>query len=181
MGQDQIWLISDRVTRVRDELERMRDELQGFCRSLTGKSDLADDLTQETLLRAIRHTDSLAQITNLRAWLFRIAVNVFREWWGKQKRHDHHLQVFAAEQPRQLDQSPASVVERIEYLGAIHEFIATLPDNQRRVLTMNLIDGRSHQEIAEQLETSVDNVKSTLYAARKKLLGKFKQSSGDTT
>jgi len=166
---------------VREELERIRGELQAFCRRLSGRPDLADDLTQESLLRAIRHMEAMPPISNLRAWVFQIAVNVFREWWGKEKRQDRHLQKYAGQQTEHCSQSPAEVVERIEHLTAIHDFIGTLPDNQRRVLLMNLVEGLSHQEIAQRLETSVDNVKSTLCVARRKLRAKFFRSAGDTT
>ena len=60
--------------------------LRAFAISLTGSVDRADDLVQETLLRAWTHFDSFQTGTNLNAWLFTILRNLFRSDYRKRKR-----------------------------------------------------------------------------------------------
>src|SRR5579885_2837960 len=60
--------------------------LRAFAIALCGKMDHADDLVQETLLRALTHIDSFAPGTNMSAWLFTILRNLFRSEYRKRRR-----------------------------------------------------------------------------------------------
>src|SRR3546814_19808789 len=63
------------ATSVRDDLVTMIPHLRAFARSLTGSVDLADDLVQETVMRALRAQNQYQPQTNLKAWLFTILRN----------------------------------------------------------------------------------------------------------
>src|SRR5277367_3184516 len=71
---------------IRDQMLGSVPNLRAFAISLTGNIDRADDLVQETLLRAFSHIDSFEPGTNMPAWLFTILRNYFRTEYRKRKR-----------------------------------------------------------------------------------------------
>ncbi len=158
---------------VRNEMEEHWPELLRFARSLTRNADLADDIAQESMVRALQRDQNLPEVANPRSWLFQIAANVFREWWRKNARQSAHQQQYANEYNTPPQELPCDVVEHREYLKSIWEFVQSLPPKQREMITMHLVDGLSQSEIAERMSTTTDNVKATLNVARTKLRQKF--------
>src|SRR6266699_931783 len=71
---------------VRDAVLAAVPSLRAFAISLCGNIDRADDLVQETLLRALAHIDSFQPGTNMPAWLFTILRNLFRSEYRKRRR-----------------------------------------------------------------------------------------------
>ena len=71
---------------VRDDILATIPNLRAFATSLSGSLDRADDLVQETLLRALANIDSFQPGTNLSAWLFTILRNQFRSEYRKRRR-----------------------------------------------------------------------------------------------
>ena len=67
---------ADSDSSVRDDILAIVPQLRGFAISLSGNVDRADDLVQETLVRALANIDSFEPATNLRAWLFTILRNI---------------------------------------------------------------------------------------------------------
>ena len=72
---------------VRDAMLAAVPSLRAFAISLCGNVDRADDLVQETLLRAMANIDSFQPGTNMSAWLFTILRNLFRSEYRKRRRH----------------------------------------------------------------------------------------------
>src|SRR6516225_10217730 len=71
---------------IRDQVLATVPSLRAFAISLCGNIDRADDLVQETLLRALAHIDSFEPGTNMPAWLFTILRNLFRSEYRKRRR-----------------------------------------------------------------------------------------------
>ena len=71
---------------LRDDILAAVPSLRAFAMSLSGKSDRADDLVQETLVRALANIDSFQPGSNLSAWLFTILRNLFRSDYRKRRR-----------------------------------------------------------------------------------------------
>src|ERR1700755_3037318 len=71
---------------LRDDILATVPSLRAFAISLCGNIDRADDLVQETLLRALAHIDSFQPGTNMPAWLFTILRNLFRSEYRKRRR-----------------------------------------------------------------------------------------------
>ena len=71
---------------IRDQVLSTVPSLRAFAISLCGNIDRADDLVQETLLRALSHIDSFEPGTNMPAWLFTILRNLFRSEYRKRRR-----------------------------------------------------------------------------------------------
>jgi RNA polymerase sigma-70 factor (ECF subfamily) len=138
--------------------------LRAFAISLSGNVDRADDLVQETLLRAIANIDSFQPGTNMSAWLFTILRNHFRSEYRKRRREvedaDGHYADTLKSHPDQISQ-----VEFREF----REALAQLPQDQREALVLVGASGFSYEEAANICGCAVGTIKSRVNRARKRL------------
>lgn len=138
--------------------------LRAFAISLCGNVDRADDLVQETLLRALANIDSFQPGTNMSAWLFTILRNHFRSEYRKRRREVEDGEGRYAEtlksQPEQQGQ-----VEFKEFRQAL----AQLPADQREALVLVGASGFSYEEAANICGCAVGTIKSRVNRARTRL------------
>jgi RNA polymerase sigma-70 factor (ECF subfamily) len=138
--------------------------LRAFALSLCGNVDRADDLVQETLLRALANIESFQSGTNMSAWLFTILRNHFRSEYRKRRREvedaDGHYAERLKAQPDQLGQ-----VEFREF----REALAQLPPDQREALVLVGASGFSYEEAAKICGCAVGTIKSRVNRARARL------------
>jgi RNA polymerase sigma-70 factor (TIGR02960 family) len=159
--------------------ERHRRELHVHCYRMLGSFDEAEDLVQETFLRAWRHRAGATRGSALRAWLYKIATNACLDSLRRRKRGAADIRSFAEVpwlQPypdRLLDevapreQEPdAVVVERETIELAYIALIQRLPPRQRAVLIMREVLDWSAAETATALDLTVAAVNSALQRAR---------------
>ena len=138
--------------------------LRAFAISLCGNVDRADDLVQETLLRALANIDSFQPGTNMSAWLFTILRNHFRSEYRKRRREvedsdGHHAESLKS-QPDQYGH-----VEFREF----REALAQLPSDQREALILVGASGFSYEEAAGICGCAVGTIKSRVNRARTRL------------
>jgi RNA polymerase sigma-70 factor (ECF subfamily) len=158
-----------------EQAERYRHELRVHCYRMLGSFDEAEDMVQETFLRAWRKRDSFEARSTFRAWLYRIATNACLDALERRPRRpsagevpwlqpypDHLLEEIAADD----DEPDAAVVakETIElaYLAAIQH----LPPRPRAVLILRDVLGWSAKDTASLLDLSVAAANSALQRAR---------------
>ena len=138
--------------------------LRAFAISLCGNVDRADDLVQETLLRALANIDSFQPGTNMSAWLFTILRNHFRSEYRKRRREvedsDGHYAETLKSQPEQYGQ-----VEFKEF----REALSQLPSDQREALILVGASGFSYEEAANICGCAVGTIKSRVNRARTRL------------
>jgi RNA polymerase sigma-70 factor, ECF subfamily len=138
--------------------------LRAFAMSLCGKIDRADDLVQETLLRALSNIDSFEPGTNMSAWLFTILRNLFRSEYRKRRREvedgDGRFSASLKSQPEQ-----PSHIEFEEFRAAL----AQLPPDQREALVLVGASGFSYEEAAQICGSAVGTIKSRVNRARTRL------------
>jgi RNA polymerase sigma-70 factor (ECF subfamily) len=138
--------------------------LRAFAISLSGNVDRADDLVQETLLRAWANLNSFEPGTNMSAWLFTILRNLFRSEYRKRRREVADSEGTYAEtlktQPEQT-----SRVEFEEFRTAL----AKLPADQREALILVGASGFSYDEAAGICGCAVGTIKSRVNRARTRL------------
>jgi RNA polymerase sigma-70 factor (TIGR02960 family) len=159
--------------------ERHRRELHVHCYRMLGSFEEAEDLVQETYLRAWRHRDGFDGGPGLRAWLYKIATNACLDALRRNQRRVPSLHSFAEVpwlQPypdRLLDeiapseQEPDAVVVSRETIELTFlALIQLLPPRQRAVLILRDVLGWSAKETADLLETSVASANSALGRAR---------------
>lgn len=132
----------------------------GLCVRLTRDPALAEDVVQETFLRAWRALGQFEQRSRLSTWLHRIAVNVVLE---RRRRRSSTLE-FVAE-PNSLTDEQFVLDTPVEE-AEIEAAIAGLPDGARDVLTLCGIYGYAHQEAADMLGVAEGTCKAQLHRAR---------------
>ena len=149
---------------LRDDILAAVPSLRAFAISLSGNADRADDLVQETLLRALANIHSFQPGSNLPAWLFTILRNLFRSEYRKRKREVEDADGSYADslksQPDQLGR-----VEFQEFRTALKE----LPDEQREALILVGASGFSYEEAADICGCAVGTIKSRVNRARTRL------------
>jgi RNA polymerase sigma-70 factor (ECF subfamily) len=149
---------------LRDRMLAAVSSLRAFAISLTGNLDRADDLVQETLLRAWANIDRFERGTNLEAWLFTILRNLFHSEYRKRRREVEDADgAFAAKLRTQPDQQDHLDYE--DFLTAL----AKLPPDQREALLLVGAQGMSYEEAAEVCNVPVGTIKSRVNRARSKL------------
>ena len=160
-------------------LDRHRRELHVHCYRMLGSFDEAEDLVQDTMLRAWRARDAIGPGDNVRAWLYKIATNACLDALRARSRRAGALQSFAdvpwlQPYPDRLldeiapseDEPEAAVVSRETIALAYVAVIQLLPPRQRAVLILRDVLGWSANETADLLDISVAAANSALQRAR---------------
>ncbi|KOX28069.1 RNA polymerase sigma70 factor [Saccharothrix sp. NRRL B-16348] len=156
------------------EAERYRHELRVHCYRLLGSFDEAEDLVQETFLKAWRARDTFEGRSSFRAWLYRIATNACLDVINRRPAHGVTDEMPAADVPwlqpfpdALLDAEPdVEVVARETIELAFLAAVQHLPAKQRAVLVLRDVLGWPASETAALLEDSVPAVNSALQRAR---------------
>lgn len=149
---------------LRDDIIAAIPNLRAFAISLSGSVDRADDLVQETLLRAFANISSFRPGTNLPAWLFTILRNLFRSEYRKRRREVPDSDgAFAATLTTNPDQTTHLDFE--DFRSALDK----LPPDQREALVLVGASGFSYEEAADICECAVGTIKSRVNRARKRL------------
>jgi RNA polymerase sigma-70 factor, ECF subfamily len=149
---------------MRDAVLAAVPSLRAFAISLSGNVDRADDLVQETLLRALVNIDSFEPGTNLSAWLFTILRNLFRSEYRKRRREVEDGDGTYAESLKSQPEQEARVEFR-EFRTAL----AKLPADQREALILVGASGFSYEEAAGICGCAVGTIKSRVNRARTRL------------
>jgi RNA polymerase sigma-70 factor (ECF subfamily) len=149
---------------LRDELLAAIPSLRAFAISFTNNRDRADDLVQETILRAWANIEKFEPGTNLNAWLFTILRNLFHSEYRKRKYETEDADgSYAARLRTHPDQQ--SHLDFEDFRAAL----ATLPRDQREALLLVGAQGLSYEEAAQVCNVAVGTVKSRVNRARLKL------------
>ncbi len=153
---------------IRREMVALLPRLRRFAYAICGSLEEADDLVQESCERALSRLEQFAPGTRLDSWMFRIIQNV---WIDRTRAHarrttDNDLEALAAVPhdariPEQTEARSALAIVRRE--------VARLPDEQRIVLSLVVVDGMTYQEAANVLKIPIGTVMSRLARARKRL------------
>lgn len=149
---------------LRDSILKAIPNLRAFGISLTGNVDRADDLVQETMLRALKNIDSFEPGTNMSAWLFTILRNLFRSEYRKRKREvEDATGMYADSLESQPEQST-----RLEF-EELRAALDKLPDDQREAVILVGASGFSYEEAAAICGCAVGTIKSRVNRARNRL------------
>lgn len=160
-----------------DEIEDIAadslSDIYQFCCYLTGNKSVAEDLCQDTFLKAMEIRDKIKHIDQRsdRNYLIGIAVNLWKNTRRKQALRDTYLGHYTEESNfRQIsEENIEDQVLQKEIAGEIQALIRELPDKQRIVMNMYYSAEMSVPEIAQVLHISKETVKSRLRLAKKKI------------
>jgi RNA polymerase sigma-70 factor (ECF subfamily) len=147
---------------IADEVVGHLPAMRGFARSLARNTIEADDLVQETLVRAIEHIHQFKRGTNLRAWLFTILRNCFYSQAIKRKREAPGAKECVSAIPQAVPDSQIWNIQRNKFEQALQQ----LPAHQREALILVAVVGASYLEAAEILGCDIGTIKSRINRAR---------------
>ncbi len=168
----------DRRKRFETEMLPHIDALYRSAMSMTRNAQDADDLVQDTYLRAFQFYDQFVGGTNARAWLFRILTNLFINTYRKRTREPEKVSYdemedfflynrLADDHLHEGGDTPETAVVRKVQVEAIHDAISRLPDEYRDTVILSDLNEFSYQEISEILGIPIGTVRSRLSRGRR--------------
>ncbi len=159
------------------------DQLYGGAMRLTRNPQDAEDLIQETYLKAYSNFDSFKQRTNLKAWLYRIMMNTYINSYRKAKRRplessadelsDFQLYTTAGHDSTGLESAEVEALKQMPD-SEISEAMNDLPEDYRMVVYYADVVGLAYKEIADVMGTPLGTVMSRLHRGRKLLRAALK-------
>ncbi len=159
------YLIVDHNERVARLLALHGIELARHLRRLVRDDEVAQDLLQDTLLRAHRALTRLGAGANERAWLYRIATNAALNWLRDRARERRALEAHAREPVDRGEDRAFDTDER----DRLWQRVATLPERQRLALTLRVADELEYPEIAARMGCTQEAARANVYQAMKRL------------
>lgn len=152
-----------------NSLLKLQDKLHYYALSLTADSERADDLLQETFLKALTYRSKFQRNTNFKAWVYTIMKNTFINDYRRNVKTKNTFRGDSNELHLLLTKdkvypSPDSFYSSNE----IYATIENLEDDYRIPFTM-FLEGYKYKEIAEELNLPIGTVKSRIFFTRKKL------------
>jgi len=158
-------------------VSRYQNKIMGYVgRMVNGDREEAEDVTQETFIKAYRSLDSFRGQASFSTWLYKIATNLCIDRARGKKRRPQ--QAFSLDEPVDKDEEkggreipdsryePAQDVERDEMRKVVRETVAEMPEKMRQVLILCDLQGKPYEEIAQLLDVPLGTVKSRLFHAR---------------
>ena len=172
-------LTEDERRRFQQDALPLLDSLYGAALRMTRNPADAEDLVQETMLRAYRAFDRFEAGTNLKAWLFRILTNAYINTYRKRQREPQKVSADEVEEfdlyqelknhDTQFEATPESIVLDSLVDSDIIDAIDDLPEQFRLAVVLSDIEGFSYAEMAEIMDVPMGTVMSRLHRGRKAL------------
>lgn len=153
-----------RAPAIQQQMLAFEPNLRAYAMSLSGSADKADDLVQETLLRAITKVDTFQPGTNLGAWLTTILRNCFLSDIRKHRNEVEDADGYYAQALRFAPEQEGSL-EFKEFRAALRE----IPFDQREALLLVGAAGFSYEDTATICHTTTGTIKSRINRARSRL------------
>ena len=151
-----------------NELVSLLPRLRRFAHGLSRSPSDADDLTQATIERALRSRDQWQPGTRLDSWAYRIMRNLWIDTARSRSRKD---KVEAPEEEgERVGEDPTAAMDASVDLSRVMAAMERLPDEQREVVALILIEGFGYREAAEMLDVPIGTVSSRLVRGRTALL-----------
>jgi RNA polymerase sigma-70 factor (ECF subfamily) len=151
--------------------ERYSRPVISFIYDMVRDRALAEELTQETFVRAYRNLGTMREETKLSTWLFGIARNVARESIRARTRDNSYVDLADKSVLDLSGIEPAPIDQFLnkELSGVIEHALAALDENKRLVFTLKVFQQRTYEEIAEITGFSIPKLKTDLHRARSEM------------
>lgn len=161
---------------ISEQLVGLLPRLRRFATGLTGNLSEADDLVQLSCEKALRKQHQWQEGTRLDSWMYRI----IQTTWIDQKRRQRNdtVSLEAEAVPEAPDRRSEHAAENHNMLDRVSQVLDLLPEEQRVVMLMIAVEGRSYQEVSEMLEVPKGTVMSRLYRARSRVQAELGSSDG---
>lgn len=150
-----------------DDIVDQIPSLRRYARGLTRHPDRADDLVQDCLERAWRRSHQWRPGSDMRAWLFTIMHSIY----ANQVRRYCAAPAFVPIDEAEFHTDMTSSAESALHIQDLDKAIAELPDGQREVLLLIVLEGMAYEQVAQILDIPIGTVMSRLHRARERLRG----------
>ena len=157
------------------KLLSLEDNLKYYALSLTSDIDKANDLLQETFLKALTYQDKFAENTNFKAWVYTIMKNTFINDYRKASKSKNSLSGSNSEFHLQIAKDKIYPAPDSFYSSNEIEKSISALDDEYRIPFQMFLDGYKYKEIAEKLDLPLGTVKSRIFFTRKKLTSTLKE------
>jgi RNA polymerase sigma-70 factor (ECF subfamily) len=144
-------------------------EIHRYLARVTRRASDADDLSQETFLRAFRAHGSLPETANLRAWLFAIATNVYRNHVRSESRRRRAYAAAGSHATGEDREWPEARALADEAGAQVERVVGALPLRQRLAFTLRKIHELDYESIARSLGCSAEAARAHVFQATKKV------------
>ncbi|HEX6785451.1 MAG TPA: RNA polymerase sigma factor [Sphingomicrobium sp.] len=158
----------DQSSSFEGQLSALLPRLRRFAHALSRNAADADDLTQSTIERALRSRDQWQPGTRLDSWCYRIMRNLWIDTRRASARRD--AREAPEEEGLKIGQDPRAAMDAALDLSRIMASMERLPDEQREVVALILIEGFGYREVSEMLGLPIGTVSSRLVRGRTALL-----------
>ena len=145
-------------------ISRYSDPLYRHALGMTGSPDVAEDILQASFIKAYQHLGEVRG--RFDAWVFRIVANSCKDWLKNIRRT--HVSYEEDDQPSSFS-TPEEEMDRNELRTDLEYALARLPESLREAFVMKHVEGRSYEEMAVLLETTVGALKMRVHRARESL------------
>lgn len=144
------------------------DQLLGWCTAQIHSRDTAEDLVQETFLRAMGHLDDLEPLSRAqrRAWLYRTAKNL----------NVDRVRRRARETPAEEEQLALAAFEEDLSAVAVAQLVDRLPETERALFSLRAFAGYNASELGDLFDLPPSTVRSRLASARRKLADWYREN-----
>ena len=159
------------------ELTGLLPRLRRFAHALSRNGADADDLTQATLERALRSREQWEPGSRLDSWAYRIMRNLWIDTVRSRGRREQHEA--PGEEALTVGEDPRAAIDASLELKRAMAAMERLPDEQREVVALILIEGFGYREVSEMLDLPIGTVSSRLVRGRTALLAMLGGSSDD--
>ena len=151
-------------------VKRQQDLVFSLSFKLTGNRELANDVAQEAFIRAWKAIEKFRGDSTFGTWIYRITVNTAWTLRKKAKKH-YSLNIEDTQEPVVIDEKkdPELVAINSDLSVVLRKALNQIPLEQRIIVELKNIEGRSHKEIADYLDISVTAAKVRLHRAHQKL------------
>jgi RNA polymerase sigma-70 factor (ECF subfamily) len=149
---------------------RHQDLVFSLAYKLTGNREMANDVAQESFIRAWKAIEKFRGDSTFSTWIYRITVNTAWTLRKKAKKHNT-LNIDDTYEPIVIDEKkdPELIAINSDLSSVLVNALDKLPIEQRIIVELKNIEGRSHKEIADYLDISVTAAKVRLHRAHQKL------------
>lgn len=144
--------------------EKYYTRIYGNALQLLKVPAMAEDIAQQVFLRVWEHRSRLNEVEQLRAWLFQIARNLIADRFREKVLEERYIS-FAIELLQSTGESPEDVIMHRQRADILKQALDGLSPKQRAVYSLSREEGKTYQEIAEQLGISRDTVKEYMQIA----------------
>ncbi len=161
-------------------VERYRTEIFDLCVRISGNRSEAEDLTQETFIKAYQNLGSFRRDARMRTWLYRIAINRSISFtrrlkrWRMQRGNDEEI---FPELPELANPSAEQETEWKDLAEKAHEALHELSPRQRTAVILRVLKEMTYEDVAAAMGTSVGGAKANVFQGLKKLRATLEEQS----